>query len=132
MGNQGGAVDNRDGAGKRERANIEILQRKWPGVFKMNVKRNSCEVLMNWKQHGKENASVKGSGDVAKGRGQGKVLKKAVKAKSASRGLPHGVSISAKLKYIALEGKATEFIKKRCQTLSGRRVQQCLGMPYLD
>jgi len=51
--NEGGAVDNRDAAGKRERENIEILQRKWPGVFKMNVKRPS-EVLMNWGGHGKK------------------------------------------------------------------------------
>merc|ERR1719321_18655 len=30
--NQGGAVDNRDSAGKKERENIAILQRKWPGI----------------------------------------------------------------------------------------------------
>jgi len=48
--NEGGAVDIRDGAGKKEKANIAILQRKWPGVFKDNVKRPS-EVLMNWNNH---------------------------------------------------------------------------------
>merc|ERR1711988_535183 len=51
--NQGGAVDNRDKAGKKERENIGILQRKWPGVFKMNVKRPS-EVLMRWSNYGKQ------------------------------------------------------------------------------
>merc|ERR1711879_979423 len=45
--NQGGAVDIRDNAGRKEKENIAILQRKWPGVFKHNVKRPS-EVLMNW------------------------------------------------------------------------------------
>merc|ERR1712048_113256 len=66
--NDGGAVDMRDGAGKREKANISILQRKWPGVFKMNVKRPS-EVLMNWNKHGKstkEDTSAKGFGSKAK------------------------------------------------------------------
>jgi hypothetical protein len=51
--NDGGAVDNRDAAGKREQANIAILRRKWPGVFKTNVKRPN-EVLLNWNNHGKE------------------------------------------------------------------------------
>jgi len=50
--NQGGAVDIRDSAGKNERKNIAILQRKWPGVFKMNKKRPS-EVLMKWSNYGK-------------------------------------------------------------------------------
>lgn len=135
--NEGGAVDNRDAAGKRERANIEILQRKWPGVFKMNVKRNSCEVLMRWKNHGKP---ANGKRDVAKDKTKGKVLKskflsktkKVLKAKSSPRGLPLGVSISAKLQYIAKAGEALEYIKKRCQKCSGRSVEQCLGMPYRD
>merc|ERR1712217_443506 len=56
--NEGGAVDNRDAAGKRERANIAILQKKWPGVFKMNVKRPS-EVLMRWSNHGKQTKEVR-------------------------------------------------------------------------
>merc|ERR1719356_2345162 len=54
--NQGGAVDNRDAAGKRERENIGILQRKWPGVFKLNVKRQN-EVFMRWKNRGEETKS---------------------------------------------------------------------------
>jgi hypothetical protein len=46
--NEGGAVASRDSAGVKERANIAILQRKWPGVFKLNIKRNH-EVLMRWR-----------------------------------------------------------------------------------
>jgi len=133
--NEGGAVDNRDAAGKRERANIEILQRKWPGVFKMNVKRNSCEVLMNWKKHGTENKSAKSSSPRVKGGVRGKVgpkAKKRLKAKKTVRGLPSNTPISAKLKSVAKAGEALEYISKRCQKCSGRTVEQCLGMTFRD
>jgi len=136
--NEGGAVDNRDAAGKRERMNIAILQRKWPGVFKMNVKRNSCEVLMNWKKYGKETKPTKGSSNVAKEKAKGKVLKvgsklkNAVKAKISQHRLPSEFPKSAKLKYIATAAEAVEYIRKRCQRCSGRRVEQCLGMLYQD
>jgi hypothetical protein len=128
--NDGGAVDNRDGAGKRERANIEILQRKWPGVFKLNVKRNSCEVLMRWKNHGKEDKSAKGSDDVAKGKAQGKSskIKSASKLNKRVKGFPS----SAKLKYMANADEAFDYIRKRCQRCSDRRVEQCLGMLFQD
>merc|ERR1712190_661324 len=96
--NQGGAVDNRDSAGKRERENIAILQRKWPGVFKLNVKRPS-EVLMRWSNYGKqtdENTSTKGSCAKAK-----QALKSSAKVKKPSlRGLTHVFPASAKLKYV--------------------------------
>merc|ERR1712060_760210 len=45
--NKGGVVATRDGSGKKERMNIAILQKKWPGVFKLNTKRKD-EVLMRW------------------------------------------------------------------------------------
>lgn len=45
--NAGGAVSSRDSAGAKERANIAILQRKWPGVFSLNGRRSN-EVVMSW------------------------------------------------------------------------------------
>lgn len=46
--NVGGAVDERDKKGKKERMNIAILNRKWPCVFSPNPKRKN-EVIMRWK-----------------------------------------------------------------------------------
>mmetsp|Transcript_48163 Transcript_48163/g.112657 ORF Transcript_48163/g.112657 Transcript_48163/m.112657 type:complete len:478 (+) Transcript_48163:70-1503(+) len=45
--NQGGAVSARDSQGAKERQNIAILQRKWPGVFYSNGRR-ADEVVMRW------------------------------------------------------------------------------------
>jgi len=122
--NAGGAVEYRDG--KRERANIEILQRKWPGVFKMNVKRATVEVLMNWNNHGKENKkSSKGSSS--------KVKKTSLKAvKKSPRGLPSAIAVSAKLKYVEQAGEVLEYITKRCKKCSGKTVGECLGLPFQD
>merc|ERR1712232_728362 len=137
--NEGGAVDNRDAAGKRERANIAILQEKWPGVFKMNVKRKSVEVLMNWNNYGKDQKnSAKGSS--AKGKravlasfglkAKGKSLK--VK-KPSPRGLPSDIPVSANLKYVAdCQSEALAYITQRAKKCSGHTVKQCLGMPFKD
>merc|ERR1712039_855223 len=46
--NAGGAVDERDGKGEKERMNIAILNEKWPGCFRANPKRKN-EVIMRWK-----------------------------------------------------------------------------------
>jgi len=48
--NQGGAVSERDSAGKRERENIVILKEKWPGVFHLNGRRGDTQVIMSWKR----------------------------------------------------------------------------------
>merc|ERR1719491_283309 len=45
--NKGGAVSERDQAGAKERRNIAILTRKWPGVFKPHGKRQN-EVRLCW------------------------------------------------------------------------------------
>merc|ERR1712183_101533 len=45
--NNGGAVSERDKAGAKERQNIAILMRKWPGVFKPHGKRQN-EVRLCW------------------------------------------------------------------------------------
>jgi len=134
--NEGGAVDNRDAAGKRERANIAILQKKWPGVFKMNVKRKSVEVLMNWNNYGKDvkNSARGSSAKDKRSEHVGFKAKKSQKVKRPSpRGLPSDIAVSAKLKYIA-EGQSEvlPYIIKRAKKCSGRTVEQCLGMPFND
>lgn len=45
--NTGGAVSERDAAGAKERQNIEILMRKWPGAFKPHGTRQN-EVRLCW------------------------------------------------------------------------------------
>jgi len=47
--NPGGAVDARDAAGEKERRNIKILMKKWPGVFKSHSTRGDTQVKMKWK-----------------------------------------------------------------------------------
>jgi len=49
--NPGGAVDARDAAGEKERHNIHILMKKWPGVFKLHSTRGDTQVKMKWKHH---------------------------------------------------------------------------------
>jgi hypothetical protein len=49
--NGGGACSNRDKKGREEKRNIAILNRKWPGAFTPNWKRNG-EVIMRWKRDG--------------------------------------------------------------------------------
>lgn len=49
--NPGGAVDSRDASGHKERRNIEILMKKWPGVFKLHSTRGDTQVKMKWKHH---------------------------------------------------------------------------------
>lgn len=50
--NAGGACSERDAAGQRERENIKILQKKWPGVFSLNGRRGdgSTQVTMAWRR----------------------------------------------------------------------------------
>lgn len=49
---RGGARSERDSTGEKERANIKILQNKWPGVFSLNGKRGdgSTQVSMAWRR----------------------------------------------------------------------------------
>jgi len=48
--NAGGAVAARDDSGHKERANIRVLQEKWPGVFHINGNRGDTQVIMCWKR----------------------------------------------------------------------------------
>merc|ERR1712129_662239 len=48
--NSGGAVTTRGDGFSKEHANIAILQKKWPGVFRLNKnrKQDTSEVTMRW------------------------------------------------------------------------------------
>jgi len=48
--NAGGAVSERDEQGQKERENIKILQKKWPGVFMLNGRRGDTQVIMCWRR----------------------------------------------------------------------------------
>jgi hypothetical protein len=58
--NAGGAVDHRKEDRAAEKRNIAILQRKWPGVFKVK-KANTDEVTMRWA--GRAAAATPSGGD---------------------------------------------------------------------
>jgi len=62
--NSGGACTNRDRKGKEERRNIEILQRKWPGAFRLNPSRKN-EVIMRWRKDPADAADGKAAGEGA-------------------------------------------------------------------
>ena len=47
--NKGGAVAIRDSAGAKEKLNISILMKKWPGAFCLNGRRKH-EVVLSWKR----------------------------------------------------------------------------------
>jgi hypothetical protein len=124
--NPGGAVAVRDGNGSKERENIAILQRKWPGVFKLNVKRDN-EVLMKWQHYGKTDIQ-----DESKAVKKTTLKTKARKAMSAGKAkLLKQFPLSAKVKLTG-EGDATPYIMKRCKKADGKTVQQVLAMEYTD
>merc|ERR1711957_142337 len=54
--NSGGACSNRDTKGAEEQRNIAILQKKWPGAFRLNPKRKG-EVILRWSATAKSNAA---------------------------------------------------------------------------
>lgn len=51
--NPGGAVAIRDPRGEKERTNIKILMKKWPGVFKLHGTRGDTQVTMRWSRREK-------------------------------------------------------------------------------
>lgn len=61
--NVGGACTVRDAQGRRERQNIKVLQRKWPGVFYTNKRRGDGQVVMRW--HSKKARAARPTGKVA-------------------------------------------------------------------
>jgi len=121
--NAGGAVASRDAQGEKEKQNIDILQRKWPGVFTLNKNRKDAdtEVRMTWrKTDNAQSVSPKG------GQNAGIVVKKTIlKAQPKILFSPH-----ATLQYTGKIKK--DFVTKRCKQCDSKEVQACLGMKYLD
>lgn len=54
--NAGGACSERDAKGHKERENVKILQKKWPGVFHINRNRgdDGTQVVMSWRRRHKK------------------------------------------------------------------------------
>jgi len=124
--NSGGAVAVRDDSGSKERLNIAILQKKWPGVFMLNKKRKD-EVLMHWKNLGNEQ-------DVEAAPKKGLAVKK-VSLKSATKKFAQVAQAafpgSAMLRFTGKEAKEA-YITARCKKNDKCTVEQCLGRPYTD
>jgi len=126
--NAGGAVSNRDTAGLKEKLNIDILQKKWPGVFRINTRRKGVagtEVCMNWNGHGKvaDKAKAKVTTKVQKF-GVKKVLNLSMKATSIFKA-------NALVKYTKKASKA-DYIDKRCSKLHLKKVGDVIGMKFQD
>jgi len=142
--NGGGACTNRDKKGEAERRNIEILNQKWPGMFRPNPKRKN-EVIMKWTAAGNPNESAEsddeedvngqqsssaGSSrrrDIAKNRCvKGTVGSKKLSAKKPAvlTGLP---PMSAVLVSTGKKPKAPH-IASRCKRVVGRSVERALSV----
>mmetsp|Transcript_145359 Transcript_145359/g.362524 ORF Transcript_145359/g.362524 Transcript_145359/m.362524 type:complete len:1154 (+) Transcript_145359:72-3533(+) len=138
--NVGGAVAVRDQAGSKERQNIEILQRKWPGVFHMNGRRKDAnsEVVMSWKRYKGNSADDENEEEPASrpksgaARGAGKKLTLAAAAKlKKKRQAPAGLSSEGLVRRTAKRSKA-EYINARCRLCDRKTVGKCVGMTYKD
>jgi len=124
--NVGGAVASRDAQGEKEKQNIAILQRKWPGVFILNKNRkdSDTEIRMNWSHYGKTDKaqSVSPKGGQTSGTG---VKKTILKSKPKNPFSPRAI--------VQYTGKdKADFVTKRCKRCDTKEVQACLGMKYLD
>jgi len=131
--NAGGAVEERLKAkkGVKERENIAILQRKWPGVFRMNKNRkdSDSEVVMNWNNYGKTSAPPQGEAGKAKKVGT-KVMKHKLKLKSIQAN--NNFALDAGVKYTKQGLASLNYINRRCARCHGKKVATCLGMKYKD
>jgi len=127
--NAGGAVEERLKAkkGVKERENIAILQRKWPGVFRMNKNRkdSDSEVVMNWNNYGKTSEAPKARA----GKGE-KVMKHKLKLKSAR--VNKNFAVDAVVKYTKEGLASVNYINSRCARCHGKKVAACVGMKYKD
>jgi len=130
--NQGGAVASRDGQGKKERENIAILQRKWPGVFQLN-KRRPNEVLMRWQRLGKPDDAAAAAGPAKLGKKAspiGKLGKMAMNVKNKfTKTTSNGFNMSAKVKYTG-KVAVSDYINRRLKNCDGKTVGQILGREF--
>lgn len=124
--NAGGAVAARDSAGVKEKQNIAILQKKWPGVFYINGRRKGIadsEVVMSWRRYGTSTPSAKKRGVISKL----KKLKTVPKFQTMSKMFPH----DAVLRYTRKAAKVA-YLDSRCKTCHKLRVEHAIGMKYKD
>jgi hypothetical protein len=138
--NEGGAVSERDKKGRKEKLNIAILNKKWPGCFRPNPKRQN-EVIMKWRgastsdddDDDGDSEVVATDGDRAKKASTAKKVKKLVTKKktSTSKKPGAGVNFNATVKYTGAEC-TSPYMSRRCKRIHGKRVRQCLGMEYTD
>jgi hypothetical protein len=129
--NAGGAVASRDAQGEKEKHNIAILQRKWPGVFTLNKNRkdSDTEIRMTWSRYGKadkmQSVSVKGENKTIAAKVRKTVLKSKLKRSIPPQAVLHFVNkTSGKVK--------ADFVNKRCKRCHSKKVEACLGMKYAD
>mmetsp|Transcript_8925 Transcript_8925/g.15760 ORF Transcript_8925/g.15760 Transcript_8925/m.15760 type:complete len:584 (-) Transcript_8925:73-1824(-) len=128
--NAGGAVANRDTAGLKEKQNIAILQRKWPGVFSNNGRRKAVagsEVVMSWKRHGKGEQTEKPKKAASLKVTKSLKEKAKPKLKAAASSFPTNATLQ-------FSEKATkkDYINKRCKQCHGKSIGACIGMKYTD
>lgn len=129
--NSGGAVATRDATGAKERANIAILMRKWPGAFYLNGKRKD-EVIMKWGGKATPRKSPKSSSAAASR------AKPTKKAEAKGRGYEAkanrtGYKAGARVKYNSGEGySSVPYINRRCAKLDGKTVEACLQTRFKD
>jgi hypothetical protein len=129
--NKGGAVATRDATGAKERANIAILQRKWPGVFYLNGKRKD-EVIMKW---GGKAVPRKSSNATSAASSRAKPTKKAeAKAKGCeAKANMMGYRAKARVKYTSEKGySSVPYINRRCAKLDGKSVEACIQTRFKD
>merc|ERR1712032_1500566 len=121
--NEGGAVASRDNAGVKEKYNIAILQKKWPGVFSVNGRRKAIagsEVVMSWKRYGN-----------TQGKPVSPARAKKPSAKSKKKESASAFPIDTKLRYTK-KLSASDYINKRCIKCHLKKVRDCIGMRVKD
>jgi len=140
--NAGGACSYRDKKGVEERKNIEILQRKYPGVFRMNPKRAN-EVVLQWpggesvtEHEGKLPSSEVASQVASKvpSKVPSKVASKKVattkpvkKADIIKKTSQHDWDVSKKI-ILGSTSSRTAYIRQRCESACGRKILEVLGI----
>jgi len=124
--NEGGAVAARDSAGEKEKANIRILQTKWPGVFRANGKRKGVagtEVVMNWNGYGKPTEKTQSAITKVHKLGLKKVPKLGAK-KATGKYSPDAIL------HYTRKAALSQYINARCKKLHLKKVSGVIGMKY--
>jgi len=128
--NEGGAVAARDAAGVKERQNIAVLQRKWPGVFSINTKRKAAansEVVMCWRRYAKfsqRNDSAMAQGKKLKREQLPPMAEKRIyvqdlaglETRKLKRLKSLGISSSTFVRYTGKRSKM-DYVNKRCEVV---------------